>query len=936
MENKVENKKRNVALRTILVIAFLLLFSIITIISLRSKYLNVKQIGELYTKVLEQDLKNSFFLTGVTFGIVYFAMYINNKVIKKGLKKFFDEDKVEMPKLPNKSLALFFGTLASLIVSAKMGKQFAMIANSTRFGGNPDPIFHMDIGYYMFNLPFIKSCLVLAISFAIFLIVYTAIYYVITLNRCLNGVSAETLKKNTFIKQITFFAICIVILFAAYIICYSKGILTQNMMTISNTELTGAGATDAVIKLWGYRILSVVLVFSMLRLLKYIKKADFKQGMISFAIVPAYLFGLFIVMTYYQNFYVQNNQLDKEKQYIEYNIENTKKAYGIDIEQKMIDSYQAITHSEVEENIKLIDNIPVISKDAILKTISSHQDNSVYYSYRKTNLASYNVNGSDQVVYVTPREVLSGFDISYNNRTFKYTHGYSAVVSLASDRDYNGYAEYLLSDYSNKFGNKNITQPRIYFGLETNSAIAVNTGFGKEYDYQITATEYVENVYNGKAGLNLGFWDRLVLGIANRNLKLAFSQYIDKDTKIISNRNILERVKSVLPYVEYDNDPYLVITDAGKLVWVVDGYTVSDNYPYSQTIWTTNPDGVRERINYIRNSVKVLIDAYDGTTTFYITDKTDPIIMVYKNMYPSLFADEEIPEEISSHFTYPKYLYEVQSKLIATYHDISVDSLYRSDDLWQITPTATTNSKKVNSAMEPIHTVFKTPDSELQQFGLVLTYNKLSKQNITAYIVGTCEKGEQKLSLYKFSAESNVVGIAQLNNQIEQDTTIAEELEKLNTSGTKLTREIKIIPINNTLLYVEPVYQVMLNDTDEIPMLKKLIVASGSTVAIGNNIEEALNNLFTDYAVDINVLDMEDLSSIIDSLIQANGNLNESLESKDFEMIGKDLTKLQSLIKQLEVARQKEITEEKKKNRITKNENTVTNSIFNNTNIVEN
>ena len=276
--------------------------------------------------------------------------------------------------------------------------------------------------------------------------------------------------------------------------------------------------------------------------------------------------------------------------------------------------------------------------------------------------------------------------------------------------------------------------------------------------------------------------------------------------------------------------------------------------------------------------------------------------------------------------------------MIATYHDVSADSIYRSDDIWQITPIAlgTTNSKKTTSAMEPTYTVCKTPDSEEEQFGLVLTYNRQSKQNIISYLVGTCENGVPKLSLYKFSAENNVVGIAQLNNQIEQDTTISSELEKLNTSGTKLTREIKIIPINNTLLYVEPVYQVMLNDEDEIPVLKKVIVASGSTVAIGDNIEEALTNLFTDYAVDINVVDMEDMSAIIDSVIKAESNLQESKESGDFEMIGKDLSKLENLIKQLKTAREKEISQNKKINNTTNTTNVVTNSIFNSSNIVEN
>lgn len=937
-KENLEKKKINIAWRTLAVIIFLAIFVLGTAISIRSKYLNVKQVGDNYTSVLMTDLKNTYTISITVFFIVYILIYINNKVIKSGLKKFFDEDKKPLPKLPNKSLALVGGIIASLIVPNIIGKQYAIFANGTEFGGNPDPIFHLDIGYYMFTLPFLKSCLMLMIWFCILSIIYTAFYYVITLNTCLDGVSAETLKKNTFVKQIMFFAFLIVCIFAGYIICYSQGILTQNMMSISDTELTGAGATDTTIKLWGYRILSIVMIFSVLRLFKYVKKSNFKQGMISACIVPVYLVCLFLAMTYYQVIYVQNNQLDKEKDYIEYNIENTKKAYGIELEQKNISSYETITRDEVSKNADLISNIPVISQDVILKMVSTHQDNSVYYSYKRTQLANYEINGKKQSVYITPREILSGYDMSYNNRTFKYTHGYSTIISSASDRDHNGYAEYLLSDFSNTVGNLKITEPRIYFGMDTNSAIAVNTDFGKEYDYPITATTYEENVYKGNAGLNLGFWDKFILGLTNRNLKLAFSSYIKDDTKIIANRNILDRVRSVMPYIEYDSEPYLVITDSGKLVWVVDGYTTSSEYPYSQIVSVENPNNEKEKINYIRNSVKVLIDAYNGTTTFYITDKTDPIIMAYKNMYPNLFAEDTIPEEISKHFTYPKYLYKVQSKMIATYHDVSADSIYRSDDIWQITPIAlgTTNSKKTTSAMEPTYTVCKTPDSEEEQFGLVLTYNRQSKQNIISYLVGTCENGVPKLSLYKFSAENNVVGIAQLNNQIEQDTTISSELEKLNTSGTKLTREIKIIPINNTLLYVEPVYQVMLNDEDEIPVLKKVIVASGSTVAIGDNIEEALTNLFTDYAVDINVVDMEDMSAIIDSVIKAESNLQESKESGNFEMIGKDLSKLENLIKQLKTAREKEISQNKKINNTTNTTNVVTNSIFNSSNIVEN
>ena len=393
-------------------------------------------------------------------------------------------------------------------------------------------------------------------------------------------------------------------------------------------------------------------------------------------------------------------------------------------------------------------------------------------------------------------------------------------------------------------------------------------------------------------------------------MKLAFSSYINEDTKIITNRNILERVETVLPSIRYDENPYLVITDEGKLVWVIDGYTTSNQYPYSQmTVLVDEDDGSKEKINYIRNSVKVLVDAYDGTTTFYITDRTDPIIMTYENIYPELFADTEIPTDIAKHFIYPKFLYQIQAQMVGMYHDVSEDTLYRGDDVWKITPTTSNTS---GASMEPYYTVVKTVDQKESELGIVVTFNKEKKQSIISYLVGTYRDGKPVLSLYKFSSNSNVAGIAGLNSQIEQDATISAELETLNAAGMKIIKDMKIIPIEDTLLYVEPVYQVMLNEDEEIPVLKKVIVASGNTVAIGNNLKEALENLFTDYAVDFEFVDAEDINTLIDAIIRANNNFEESMNSNDIEMIGKDLNKLESLIKQLEAAREKELEEEKK------------------------
>lgn len=909
--NTNEKKNKSIQLRNIAVLIAVLIFAVIIAISIRGQYLDVIGISEDYIDVFYQNVKNKASVFGVSFITIYISVYITNKFIKKGLKKFFDDEKKEMPKLPNKSLCFIMSLIGSILVTKIITEEFLMCVNSAFFGRN-DPIFGTDISFYVFKLPFYKSLVILMIEFLVVLVVYVALYYVISLNTYFDGVDVETLKKNTFIKQEMFFVILASILLAVYILLSNQGIMSQDMLTIEDkakTELIGAGKTDVTIKLWGYRILAVVLVGSVIRLIKYVRKSDFKQSVISAAIIPVYMLCLFIIMSCSNMISAKNNEFDIEKEYIGYNIESTKEAFGISIDQKNIDNYKAITYDQVTSNSNIINNIPVISEDVTLKSVAEHQENSVYYSYDNTTLGRYKINDVNKLVYITPREVLNDSTISYNSRTYKYTHGYSTVVSTATDSDKNGYAEYVLSDFneSDKF---RITEPRIYFGLKTDSAIIVNTDFGKEYDYPITATNYNENVYNGKAGLKLNFMDKLVVAIREKNIKLAFSSYTNEDSKIITNRNIIERAKVLLPNVLYDEDPYLVVTNEGRLVWVLDGYTRTHNYPYSQKC-EININGYKERLNYIRNSVKILVDAYDGTMKFYITDRDDPIIMAYQNIYPTLFVDsnEQIPEDIQEHLVYPKFLYKIQASMINMYHEVSEDVLYRADDIWQITPnTALTNS----SSIEPYYTILKTKDDEKEKFGLVVTFNKQGKQNIISYLVGSVENGKSKLSLYKFNSENNVIGIAELNNQIEQDTTISAELEALNAIGTKLVKDMLIIPINNTLLYVEPVYQVRLNEKEgQIPILKKVIVASGNTVAIGDTIDEAVTNLFTDYAVDLEFIDTEDITSLVDSAIKANKNLAESIDSADFEMIGKDISKLQAIIKQLETAREKEIEKEK-------------------------
>ena len=375
-----------------------------------------------------------------------------------------------------------------------------------------------------------------------------------------------------------------------------------------------------------------------------------------------------------------------------------------------------------------------------------------------------------------------------------------------------------------------------------------------------------------------------------------------------------------MPYLKYENDPYMVVNDDdGGLYWVIDGYTVSNYYPFSQKTNLTD----LEEINYIRNSVKVIINAYDGTMKFYITDRNDPIIMAYNNMYPTLFAsaEETIPTGISNHFTYSKTLFDLQAQVVSKYHNIKPEVLYRGNDIWQVAET--TISGKTTS-MSSYYTMCKDSKGE-DTLGLVIPYTVNNKQNLVAYLAGTIEDGKQVLSLKRFDSNSNVLGPIQIETQINQDETIAADIASLNTTGTKITKNLVAVPIKDTMLYVETIYQQMINETTQKPSLKRVVVASGNKIAIGNNLSEALKNLLSKYAVNIEVGDTDNLEDLINGIIKANDNVKNSSKSNDWKLFGEDMDKLTGLIDQMQ-----NVVEEQEKENKENNEKTTTNEVTTN------
>lgn len=904
-EETKKNQKKRSKLRMILVLIFIAIFSILTYVVLKGSYLEYKELGEKYINVFWKNINYKYGIMFINFIVLYFVMYFTNRGIKKGLIVFFEQEKKEMPKLPNKSISFVVAVITSLLVSTMIMPKILMLTSGTSFGIT-DRIFNLDISYYMFIKPIITFAILYFTILILALSAYMLLYYVIVFNLYFDGIDRDTLKESNMMKKIIRNARLIAVGVALFIILGTQNVLFQRYIQLENgVDLIGGGFTESTIKVWGYILFGIVILVATWKGIKYFKESNRKKLFICVASIPGYLIALFIVMTTFDLIFVKTNELDKEKDYIATSIENTRNAFNINVEETTIDYSGTVTLKETQDNKEVIDNVAIVTKGAVLDTLEDSKTETGYYLYRDAKIGKYTVDGKTELVYLSPREIISK-SRTYNNKTYEYTHGMGEIITSAVNTTENGNIKYIQNDISGDDSKIKITEPRIYFGLETNDTIATGATNKDEYDYTDENGKEYTYSYDGKAGLQLGFWDRLILGFRKGDLNLAFSGSISKDSKLLINRNIINRAQKVLPDLIYDKNPYTVIDSKGNIIWVIDAYTVSSEYPYS-SYTTIERNNKKLKINYIRNSVKVLINSYDGTMSFYITDRTDPLAMSYMHIYPDVFEDIDstIPEDISKHFVYPEYLYNIQSEMLITFHNVKPDVLYRSDDIWGFaTYNANTATKSTGNRIWPFYTMVK-PKNSTSTLGLVQMYTPEEKQNIISYLVGSYEGSNGILKMYKFSTDNSVLGSMQLDKQIEQDKTISSELKALNVTGTKVTKQMIIVPIENTLLYVEPVYQTMINESD-IPILKKVIVASGNKVAIGDSLSKALNNLLSQYAVAIDVENTDDIDGLIDAIIKANNNLTESNRSNNWEQMGSDLQKLQELITSLQRLKEEE------------------------------
>jgi len=670
--------------------------------------------------------------------------------------------------------------------------------------------------------------------------------------------------------------------------------------SVKGAYLTGAGFLDVNIKLWIYRIISIVIIIAVYNFIRGIKKEESKKILFSIILIPAALIIVFIVNIAIDSIFLRGNDIDREKEYILQNIRATEEAYNINVENKEIAKGTDITSEKIKKDSELIEKLPMVTPDVVKETLENNTDNKEkksLYKYGNPNL----VKNGDAYDYLTTREI-DDKDKTLTNKIYKYTHGNFGILTSSSKVNKNGY----LLNVSEKFegqelnGTK-IKEPRLYYGENTNSNAIVNAKDIKEYDYPTSTLTNKENNYNGKGGIKLSLLERIALAVTKGSTELIFNNNIVENTKVLLNRQIIERAKKILPNIRYDKDPYLVTKDDGGLAWVIDGYTVTSRYPYSQKVSIEADKGGKERINFIRNSVKVVIDAYNGTVDFYVTDTTDPFISTIMKTYPTLFKNyNELSENIKKQMRYPQYLFDIQAKVLTTYHNSDVDNIYRADDRWEVAEVSGSGTRSSTS----MYTLLKKGD-ELKP-AIITTYTPEKRKNIVSYLVGQTENGANKLTMYRYNEKSEL-SLSFIDTQIEKDEKVQKEMRELTTLGTELKTVRILLPYEDTTLYIKSIYQVFLNE-DSVPVLKKVIVANKGKVGIGNTLKEAMQRMLTENAIDIDVRDLANEDELKDAIIKQNKTLKDVMKQGDFEYTGKDIQRLIKLVDQLE-----EVSKEKKK-----------------------
>ncbi len=609
------------------------------------------------------------------------------------------------------------------------------------------------------------------------------------------------------------------------------------------TVKDGAGYTDVHITLWVYRIEFILALASAVGVIIFGKKRKYKRILILPVITICVAIAGAGVGAAVQALYVSPDELNKETKYLESSISMTQAAY--DLENVTAIDFAASDDLDAEgilENSATLSNVRINDFSPSEQFYNQTQSIRTYYNFFDVDVDRYMIDGEYTQTFLSAREInydKLGDDVSWLSKHLKYTHGYGVTLSRVDAITSTGQPDMIIDNIppESDTDDLKITRPEIYFGESTNNYIITNTS-EKEFDYP-SGTSNVYTEYKGDTGIKLSLFKRLFYAIEERNIKILVSTNINKDSKILYTRNIMDRVTKLAPFLSYDSDPYIIVTDSGELYWIIDAYTASSYYPYSRS--STFSDG--SSINYVRNPIKVVINAYDGSTDFYqVSD--EPIADTISKIYPGLIKDSsQMPEEIAAHIRYPSTLFDIQAKIYQRYHMNDVAVFYQNEDKWSISTEIYGQEEK---EMEPNYYIMKLPGEESEEFISSIPFTPSGKKNMTGLLIARSDGDNYgELVLYRLPKDKVVYGPMQIESQIDQNTEISKEFSLWNSSGSTYTRgDMFVIPINDSILYCEPVYLESASDTS-LPEVKRVIVAYGDKIAYEPTLSEALISLFS-------------------------------------------------------------------------------------------
>lgn len=741
------------------------------------------------------------------------------------------------------AVALLIALFSGLAMKSKW-LEFASYLNQTPTVLS-DPVFGKSLSFYLFSLPVLDSI-------SSWLVTLTFVILCAALGYSLLSLPQKMLKNARSPSSRTAFAAVSVAL-AAFLLALAWRTWLSRFPYLWSDHQTFSGVTyaEANYLLPAVLFVAVALVIAaVVSLVNAFTKRGLRLLLLAIAIpVAVYIVGVAIVPTYVNSFIVKPNELGRETPYIEHNITWTRRAFGLEnIEPREFEAEPSIQALDLSANQTTLENIRLWDWRALQDTLKQVQTIRTYYDFLDVDVDRYSLGGKTRQVMLAARELdvekLPESSRNWINEKLIYTHGYGVTMNTANGFTPEGMPRFVLSDMPIKSSapEVTVTRPQIYYGQKTDTDVYVRTA-QKEFDFPQGETN-TYTIYEGSGGIQIGGrFKRMLLAWALDDLsKLPFSDDVTSESRVLIHRNILEIVNGVAPFLIYDNDPYIVVSKDGRLFWMLDAFTESARYPYSR-----HHEVGGARVNYVRNSVKVVIDAYNGSVDFYVFDPQDPIISTYRAIFPALFKDAAaMPADLRAHVRYPETLIRVQAEVYGLYHTQSPKVFFQREDVWSVASQLgidDQNNKKAQ-AIDPYYVLMQLPgEATPAEFALILPFTPSNRNNMIGWMAGRSDGDNYgKLLVYNFPESRLIEGPLQIEARIDQNAQLSAQFSLWNQQGSRVLRgHLLVIPIGRSLLYVEPVY--LQAQRSPMPELRLVVLAIQERVAYGQSFDEALSNL---------------------------------------------------------------------------------------------